>query len=71
MEKDMGKPMSIRQMPMMTVIFTLLLKLCLLLLLVNTKFKEKDTNTYQSVKYDPYHLTSNTMRKMPHQICVY
>jgi hypothetical protein len=39
MEKDTGEPMSIHQMPMMIVIFTLLLKLILLLLLVNPKLR--------------------------------
>ena len=68
MEKDSGIPMSIHQMPMMIVIFTLLLKLFLLLFLVNPKSKEKDTDSYQSVKFNPYHLISNTMRKLPHQI---
>ena len=71
MEKDTREPMSIRQMPMIIVIFTLLLKLFLLLFRVNPKSNEKDTDSYQSVKYDPYHLISNTMRKLPHQRCVY
>ena len=60
MEKDMGEPMNICQMPIMIVIFTLLLKLILLLFLVNPKSKENDTDSYQSKKYDPYHLISST-----------
>ena len=62
MGKDMGERMSVRRMPMMTVIFTLLLKLFLFLLLVNSKPKEKDSDSYQSIKYNPYHLISNTMK---------
>jgi hypothetical protein len=59
--------MSICQMPMMIVIFTLLLKLFLLLFLVSHTSKGKDTNSYESTKYDPYHLISNTFKILPLQ----
>jgi hypothetical protein len=44
MEKDTGEPMSIHQMPTMMGVFTLLLKLLLLLFLVNANTKQNCEN---------------------------